>query len=535
MLRRLVDGNTIVAEVASEFIDIAGVYPITPSTSMAETVENISHKKKNFFGKDVIVQEMQSEAGAIACCHGALLAGKYAATFTSSQGLLLMIPEMYKIAGEMLPMVMHVAARSLSTHALSIYNDHQDVMAVRQTGFYMICSSSAQECYWNAIKAHVMAIKYNIPVLHFFDGFYTSHRLETIEVLDDNEFKDLINNILTEDDYQDFSLCGILKYPQIIGTNQKDEYADNTRRRVNWYDQYSDIFGEVTREYFDNYETEGPFEIIGNILAKKYFVAIGSVCETIKELIKDKNDIALLKINQFRPVSNWMNLLKGDKIDSSVEFHVIEKTIEPGADSPLALDIMSQLQKHGKTCKVFTHNIGLSSENISIDMLKEIVGLSIDKEKEPYAIRINGKGSEGLVTSTKWVAEVLFKQGYYVQALSTYSAYKSSGDTWSELRVSRNKIGLQCEVIKPSKEYRSEDFRPDLAEKYNIPGKLSAIAAYMIINQYWAWLGFNHQKAVSDLKDIITNKFNPEIAEKNIKMIDEFMDEMRDVNEAYFG
>lgn len=454
MIRKLCSGNSITSYIATLFSDIACVYPITPSTSMAEYFEESSVKGvRNIFNTEIKTQEMQSEAGAIACCHGALLAGKYATTFTSSQGLLLMIPEMYKISGELLPMVMHVAARSLSTHALSIYNDHQDVMAVRQTGFYMICSASVQECYWNSIKAHLIAINENIPVLHFFDGFNTSHKLETIEVLEEEELISLIKNSIDWEKVLQFRSNSVLSVPQTIGTNQQYEYADLTRERIEKYNQVKYSYDAITLmlECATKVETNNSVDWYGVANPKKVIVSMGSVCGTVKTLVDmHKTEVSLLQVNQFRPVSDLDQYLS--RLGDYAEIYVIDRTIEPGATSPLALDVINSLYNqdimvHESHNKVYVLNIGLSSEDISISMLEDKLGLEHKEEPDIRSVLIKGKGSEGLVTATKWIAEVLFNQGYFVQALSIFSAYKSAGDTISQLRVSPCfNIDIQSEV-----------------------------------------------------------------------------------------
>ena len=279
------DGNYAAAHVAYMFSEHAAIYPITPSSTMAEYVDEwAAFGKKNLFGETVKVTEMQSEGGAAGAVHGSLQAGALTTTFTASQGLLLMIPNMYKIAGELLPAVFHVSARALATQALSIFGDHQDVMACRQTGFAMLASSSVQEAMDLGAVAHLSAIKSSVPFIHFFDGFRTSHEIQKIEVLDSDALKDMIS---------EKSLAAFRKRalnpnkPVTRGTAQNPDVYFQAREACNtYYNAVPDIvarymgeIGELTGRHYL------PFDYYGDPEAKDIIIAMGSVCETIREVV----------------------------------------------------------------------------------------------------------------------------------------------------------------------------------------------------------------------------------------------------------
>ena len=284
MKQIIADGNEACSRASYLFTELAGIYPITPSTPMPENIDKWSGEgKKNIFGEIPKVVEMQSEAGAIGLVHGALQSGTLATTYTASQGLLLMIPNLYKIAGEMWPFVMHVAARSLSTHALSIFGDHQDVYSVRSTGICMLASSSVEDAYYLALVAHLSSLKASLPFLHFFDGFRTSHELNKITILDEEDIKPLI----PIDALKNFRNRALTKNAVTRGTNQNpDIYFQITESRNRFYNVTPDIVNhymqEINKLSGKNYK---PFNYYGSKTAKKVIVAMGSVCETIKETI----------------------------------------------------------------------------------------------------------------------------------------------------------------------------------------------------------------------------------------------------------
>ncbi|MBR6444720.1 MAG: pyruvate:ferredoxin (flavodoxin) oxidoreductase, partial [Firmicutes bacterium] len=283
---KTMDGNTAAAYVSYAFTDVAAIYPITPSSPMAEVVDEMAaHGEKNIFGQEVKVVEMQSEAGAAGALHGSLASGAFTTTYTASQGLLLMIPNMYKIAGELLPGVFHVTARTVATHALCIFGDHSDVMATRQTGFALLCSSSVQEVMDLAGVAHLAAIKSSVPFLHFFDGFRTSHEIQKIEVIDYKDLAKLVDKKMVKY-FRDYALNP--EHPAIRGTAQNPDIFFQAREASqkffdavpgiveNYMEKITDITG---REYH-------LFDYVGPKDAEYVIIAMGSVCEAAEETVK---------------------------------------------------------------------------------------------------------------------------------------------------------------------------------------------------------------------------------------------------------
>lgn len=469
-----VDGNEACSKTAYLFTQLAGIYPITPSSPMAEHVDEWKTlHKKNLFDEEVDVIEMQSEAGAAGFIHGALQAGVLATTFTASQGLLLMIPNMYKMAGEMLPCVMHVAARSLSTHALSIFGDHQDIYAARATGFCMLASSSVQDTSYMAAVAHLSAIEANLPFMHFFDGFRTSHEIHKIEVLEDSDYASLIN----EEALAKFRAHALNpKHPVIRGTAQNDDiYFQATEARNVFYEKVPDIvvsyMEKINALAKTNYK---PFNYYGGESAKYIIVAMGSVCETIKETIDILGEeYGLIEVHLYRPFSSTYLL---NVLPKSVErIAVLDRTKEPGSEGePLYLDIIAAL--HNQKIQVVGGRYGLSSKNTTprqikavFDMLKSeprhnfTIGITDDithlsllvdesfKTNIHQEFLIYGYGSDGMVSAGKLLIKLLGDntdkdvQGYF-----EYDSKKSGGVTVSHLRFSDKKIRSTYYVENPS-------------------------------------------------------------------------------------
>ena len=331
---KTVDGNEACATTAYMFSEIAGIYPITPSSPMAEHIDEWSNAGKlNIFNDKVKVVEMQSEAGASGFIHGALQNGVLATTFTASQGLLLMIPNMYKMAGEMLTCVIHVAARSLSTHALSIMGDHQDIYAARSTGFCMISSSSVQDAAILSGVAHLSAIDLSLHFMHFFDGFRTSHEINKIEVLDAYDYEKLLKKEALNR-FRSKALNPMK--PDTRGTAENDDiYFQATEVRNTFYDLVPDVVSDymekINRITGFNYK---PFNYYGSMRAKKVIVAMGSVCETIKEVIDNLDEeLGLIEVHLYRPFSVKYLL---DVLPNTVEkIAVLDRTKEFGAREPL--------------------------------------------------------------------------------------------------------------------------------------------------------------------------------------------------------
>ena len=421
-----VDGNEACSRTAYLFTELAGIYPITPSSPMAEYIDNESNKGKlNIFNDRVKVVEMQSEAGAAGFVHGSLTSGLLTTTFTSSQGLLLMIPNMYKIAGEMLPAVFHVAARSLATHALSIMGDHQDIYATRQTGFAILASSSVQDANLLAAVAHLSAIESSIPFLHFFDGFRTSHEIDKINIIDDKEYAKLIDkNALNK--FRNKALNP--NKPVTKGTAQNDDiYFQVTESRNIFYESIPDIvekyMNKINELAHTNYK---PFNYYGSKDATKVLVAMGSVNETIKETIDHLNKkdykVGLIEVHLYRPFST-KHLLK--ILPKTVKkIAVLDRTKEPGSiGEPLYLDITAALKD--KNIEIYGGRYGLSSKNTNPACIKAIydfldkpfnnftVGIVDDITKRSIKVDDNfkistsnemliyGYGSDGMVSAAK--------------------------------------------------------------------------------------------------------------------------------------
>lgn len=471
-----VDGNEASSYYAYMFTEVAGIYPITPASPMAEHIDEWSSKdRKNIFNDKVKVVEMQSEAGAAGMVHGSLQAGLLTTTFTASQGLLLMIPNMYKIAGEMLPGVIHVAARSLASHALSIFGDHQDIYATRTTGFCMLASSSVQDAADLSLVAHLSAIKASLPFLHFFDGFRTSHEINKIEVLEMDDIKNLVDY---EAINQFRSRALNLNNKVTRGTAQNDDiYFQSVEVRNKFYDNIPDIVNEymekINQKLNTNYK---PFMYYGDKKAKYIIVAMGSVCSTIKEVIDELNkqnmQVGLIEVHLYRPFSIKYLL---DVLPNSVEkIAVLDRTKEPGSiGEPLYLDIVSALKY--KDIQIVGGRYGLASKNTTPAQIKAVYDMLCGEVKNNFTIGINddvtnlslevddtfkitnhdefllfGYGSDGMVSASKSIIKLVgdntikFVQGYF-----QYDSKKSGGVTISHLRFSDNIIRSTYYVENP--------------------------------------------------------------------------------------
>ena len=491
-----VDGNEACSYTSYMFTEIAGIYPITPSSPMAEHLDEWSKDRLNLFGEKVKVVEMQSEAGAAGFIHGSLRAGCLTTTFTASQGLLLMIPNMYKIAGEMLPGVMHVAARSLSTHALSIFGDHQDIYACRGTGFAMLASSSVQDAAYLSAVAHLSAIKGSLPFLHFFDGFRTSHEIQKIEVLQASDYVDLLDQEALQK-FRDKALNPMK--PATYGTAQNDDiYFQATEARNKYYDNLPDIVNDYMKRINDKAGTDyRPFNYYGDKSAKRVIVAMGSVCETIKETIDALNeDIGLVEVHLYRPFSAKYLL---DILPKTVEcIAVLDRTKEAGSNGePLYLDVVSSLTNC--SIKVVGGRYGLSSKNttpsqiravyemlkhprhnFTIGIVDDVTNLSLEpielKASNSHECLIYGYGSDGMVSAAKSIIKMIGNNtDNYVQGYFQYDSKKSGGVTCSHLRFNQNPIRSTYyvenpEVVVVTKDSYFDDYKliTSLKEKSNI-------------------------------------------------------------------
>lgn len=469
---KTMDGNEAAAHVAYAFSDIACIYPITPSSPMAEHVDAwAAQGRKNIFGQEVMVKELQSEGGAAGSVHGALQAGSLTSTFTASQGLLLMIPNMYKIAGELLPGVFHVAARALASHALSIFGDHQDVMAARATGFALLASGSVQEAMDMAAVAHLSAIEGKVPFAHFFDGFRTSHEVQKIEVLDYDDLEKLVNKEAIAE-FKNKALNP--NSPKIRGTAQNPDIYFQGVESSNKY--YNDLIG-ITEKYMkDISELTGReyklFNYYGDKEAKKIIIAMGSVTETIEEVVDYLNNsgekVGLLKVHLYRPFSREHFLAA---IPETVEkIAVLDRTKEKGSiGEPLYLDVKSVFYNEEKTPLIVGGRYGLGSkdtnpsqilavyknldsakpkDNFTIGINDDITNLSLNIEEnittEPEGtIRCKfwGFGSDGTVGANKSAIKIIGDNtNMYAQGYFDYDSKKSGGVTMSHLRFGDKKI-----------------------------------------------------------------------------------------------
>ncbi len=466
------DGNHAAAHVAYMFSEVAAIYPITPSSNMAENVDEWAAKgRKNIFGEEVKLVEMQSEAGAAGAVHGSLQAGALTSTYTASQGLLLMIPNMYKIAGELLPGVFHVSARSLAAQALSIFGDHSDVMSTRQTGFAMLATGSVQEIMDIAPIAHLAAIKSRVPFLHFFDGFRTSHEIQKVEECDQETLKELLDMEAVQE-FRDRALNP--EHPVTRGTAQNPDIYFQSREAANrFYDVLPDMVEEYMQEIAKITGREyHPFTYYGAADAEHVVIAMGSITETIKETIDyltaKGEKVGLVSVHLYRPFS--AKYLLKVMPESVKRITVLDRTKEPGANGdPLYLDIRDLYYGKKDAPEVYGGRYGLSSkdttprhiiavfENSKLNEPKNqfTVGINDDvtfkslplgeevdvSPKDNYAAKFYGLGSDGTVGANKNSIKIIgdstdkFAQGYF-----SYDSKKSGGITVSHLRFGDSPI-----------------------------------------------------------------------------------------------
>ena len=373
---KTIDGNTAAVHVAYALSDVAAIYPITPSTSMGEAADEWSAQgRKNIFGQTLNVRQMQSEAGAAGAVHGALVSGSLTTTFTASQGLLLMIPNMYKISGELLPCVFHVAARALAAHALSIFGDHSDVMCVRQAGFAMLASGSVQEVMDLALVSHLASIEGSVPFLHFFDGFRTSSEIQKIELIDYEDMAALVNHEAIRE-FRNRAMNP--EHPHIRGTAQNPDIYFQGREAANpFYKQIPTIVEESMAKVGNlTHRSYKLFDYIGHPDAERIVIAMGSATETIEEVVNALNAkgerLGLIKVRLYRPFSieHFLSV-----VPSSVEhITVLDRTKEPGAiGDPLYMDVCTAFKEYGDIpCKISGGRYGLGSKEFSPAMAKAV-------------------------------------------------------------------------------------------------------------------------------------------------------------------
>ncbi len=475
MSYKTMDANELVARVSYKFIELAGIYPITPASPMAEKIDILSNQGEiNFWGNKVKVIEMQSEKGASSTVHGAMQSGVLAATYTASQGLLLMLPSIYKMAGEMLPIVIHVAARSLSTHSLSIFGDHQDIYATRMTGACMISASSVEESYHMAMISHLASIKSSLPFINFFDGFRTSHEINKIKEVDLSKISALIDKKALKE----FRDRAIAKSITTRGTAENEDiYFQHMEVRNKYYESavdnvvyYMDKINKICKTDYK------PFNYYGDKEATQIIIAMGSVNECIKEVVDDLNTkgrkVGLVVVHLYRPFSN-KHLIQ--EIPTTVKkVAVLDRTKEPGSSGePLYLDVVNALKD--KNIKVLGGRYGLSSKNTTPAMIKAVydnldnemknnftigieddvtnLSLKIDNykiNKTSYEMLIYGYGSDGMVSTSKDILKIVGDNTKkYVQGYFQYDSKKSGGVTRSHIRFNQNPIRSTYYVDNP--------------------------------------------------------------------------------------
>ncbi len=475
------DGNTAAAHIAYALSDVAAIYPITPSSNMAETCDEwAAYGRKNIFGQTLRVSSMQSEGGAAGAVHGSLVSGALTTTFTASQGLLLMIPNMYKISGELLPAVFHVSARSLSAHALSIFGDHSDVMAARQTGFALLASASVQEVMDLALAAHLAAVKSRVPFLHFFDGFRTSHEMQKIEVIDYEEIKKLVDWDAIAD-FRSRSLSP--ERPHQRGTAQNPDTFFQNREAANPYylavpDIVAGVMAQVSELTGRRY---GLFDYAGAPDAEDIIICMGSAADTVEETVNYLNGegakVGLIKVRLYRPFSagHFLAALPA----SCKRIAVLDRTKEPGATGePLYQDICTAFKEAGQSPLIVGGRYGLSSKEFTPSMVKAVfdnlkaaapknhftVGITDDvtgssleiKERinaapaGTYCCKFYGLGADGTVGANQNSIVIIGDNtDLHAQAYFVYDSKKSGGITISHLRFGPQPIQSPYQIEQP--------------------------------------------------------------------------------------
>ncbi|MEG1066453.1 MAG: pyruvate:ferredoxin (flavodoxin) oxidoreductase, partial [Erysipelotrichaceae bacterium] len=464
------DGNTAAAHCAYAFTELTAIYPITPSSPMAEVVDVwASQGRKNIFDTVVKVAEMQSEAGAAGAIHGALQGGTLSTTFTASQGLLLMIPNIYKMVGELLPGVLHVSARALASRALNIFGDQEDIYACRQTGVCMLASHSVQECMDLAGVAHLAAIKAGVPFMHFFDGFRTSHEIQKVEVMDYQVFKDLVDYEALET-YKANALNPHTNPVTRGGAENDDIFFQGREAQNQHYDNVPDVvanyLSEISKVTGRDY---APFTYYGAKDADRAILCMGSVSETAKETIDELNrngeKVGMIKVHLYRPFST--KYLEAVLPSSVKNLAVIDRTKEMGANEPLYLDVLAALKNH-KDLNIVGGRYGMGSKDTQPNQIKAVFdNLKETEPKHGFTIGINddvthlslkvdedfhvnadytsclfyGLGSDGTVSANKNAIKIIGDNtDQYAQAYFAYDSKKAGGATRSHLRFGNSPI-----------------------------------------------------------------------------------------------
>lgn len=475
-MKCIIDGNKACSKVAYFMSEVLSIYPITPSSPMASEANNLIVKnKKNLYNETPLLMEMQSEAGAAGAMHGALISGSLASTFTASQGLLLMIPNMYKMAGEMLPGVIHVASRTVATHALSIFGDHSDIYATEKTGFCMLASNNVEEANHLAAVAHLSAIKGSLPFLHFFDGFRTSHEINVADLLSDEDILKLIDYDSLKK-FKESTLNSDSKIQKGLAFNE-DVYFQTMEAKNLDYLKIPDIVNYYMEKINEIKKTNYmPFNYYGASDAENIIIAMGSVIDTCKIVVDSLNKkgkkTGVISVHLLRPFSKDY-LLK--VLPNTVKnIAVLDRTKESGSvGEPLYLDVLSTLKD--KNVNIVGGRYGLSSKdttpddiaaiykmldeklknNFTISIVDDLTNLSLEKEKIDIdlncdEIKIYGFGSDGMVSASKDILQILYDNNkLYVEGYFSYDSKKSGGVTVSHLRYGKEKILAPYYVMNP--------------------------------------------------------------------------------------
>ncbi len=528
-----IDGNTAAAHVAYAMSDVAAIYPITPSSPMGEIADSwAAHGRKNIFGQTLRVTEMQAESGAAGAVHGSLVAGALTTTFTASQGLLLMIPNMYKIAGELLPGVFHVSARAVAAHALSIFGDHSDVMATRQTGFALLASASVQEVIDLGLVAHLAALKAKVPFLHFFDGFRTSHEIQKVDVIPYEEMAKLA----PWEEIEAFRRRAMNpEHPHLRGTAQNPDIYFQGREAANpFYLQAPAIVAETMREVGEltgrQYRL---FDYVGAPDAERVIVAMGSSCDVIEESVNYLNrhgeKVGLIKVRLYRPwsVENFLEVIP----ETATRIAVLDRTKEPGAlGEPLYQDVSTTFKEMGKGILIVGGRYGLGSKDFTPAMVRAVFdNLAQNSPKNHFTVGIEddvtdtslpvgeeidvapegtiqckfwGLGSDGTVGANKSAIKIvgdntdLYAQGYFA-----YDAKKSGGITMSHLRFGKSPI--QSPYLVKNADYIA-CHNPAFVHKYDLLAGIKD-GGIFVLNCPWTGEGLE-RNLPSSLKRTIAQK-----------------------------
>ena len=547
-----IDGNTAATHVAYAMSEVATIYPITPSSPLGEIADNWASKgRKNIFGQVLNIKQMQSEAGAAGAVHGSLAAGALTTTFTASQGLLLKIPNMYKIAGELLPSVFHVTARSLSAHALSIFGDHQDVMAARQTGFAMLSSNSVQEAQDIALVAHLATIEARVPFMHFYDGFRTSHEIQKIEIIEYEDMERLFNY----NAFKEFKSRSINpEHPDTRGTAQNPDIYFQGREAVNSY--YLKVPG-IVKEYMKKIGTltgreYNLFDYVGDPEADRVIVAMGSGCEAIEESINQLNAqgerLGLIKVRLYRPFDRESFFRA---VPATVEtLTVLDRTKEPGAlGEPLYTDVCTAFMEYGERPKIVGGRYGLSSKEFNPNMIKAVfdnmtslqpknhftVGIVDDVTHTSLEVKTGfhpapegtiaakfwGLGADGTVGANQSAIAIIgdntdkYAQGYFA-----YDSKKSGGLTVSHLRFGDVPIQSTYQID-------NSDFiachKPNYVELYDVLKGIKQGGTFLL-NSPWS---------VKEMKTFIPGDLRKTIYDKKLKFFN--IDAVKIAGEAGLG